>query len=533
MSVVPATRWVAGVTLAVASGAVVAGGAYRPTELPEFIGTTVAAGAAVMSAVMVGVCIARPWWGLLLFVAAMPIVNVARAQVWIGAVQIIPATLVIAALALGAVLQRFPSSAPDAPPPPGRRAWLFLGLGAGLALAASLAAPSMSDAANITLHGVLEPMVVFAVVIWLRPSPTKALHALMALTVGVIVGTVINLAWLGLFLVPRDLYDQRMLLARLTYFNAGIFGNMLVMAIPAAASLYFLRSRFRRPRLAASGAWLTIGVMIVALFFTYTKSAWLSAALVASLTIVLLVQAWRHRVPLLLVVAVLLALVVPYPLPVLRAVAPDVASGYQFFLVTLQGQGRLESWDPETYHGSGSIGIRLESIGAAAELTAGSPLLGVGPGGFQREFARIRPDASVPGLQSAHNLLPNLAAEYGLPFMLLVAIGLLWSIRAGLRTRLARASVPRVVGTLLGISLIGFLCLATLFGVDLYRTYRTMNLDVVTAALLTGLTYSVARAGQEPQLVAGASPRPDDGEPVDQTTQLGAAGQDEVASSRP
>jgi hypothetical protein len=50
----------------------------------------------------------------------------------------------------------------------------------------------------------------------------------------------------------------------------------------------------------------------------------------------------------------------------------------------------------------------------------------------------------------------------------------------------------RLAGTLLAVSLIGFLAMATLFGVDLYRSYRTMNSDVVAAALLAGLALSVA-----------------------------------------
>lgn len=387
---------------------------------------------------------------------------------------------------------------------------------------------------NITLHGVLEPMAVFAVVVALRPRIDQALHALVAVAAGVAIATLINFAWLVLLIGPRDLYQQRMLLARLTYFNVGIFANMLVTAIPAAASVLFLRSRFRWPRTAVALAAFAIGLMIVALFFTYTKSAWLSAALVASLLIVLLVQGWRRRIPLLLAVAVLLALVVPYPLSPLRAVAPDLAVAYETFLVTLQGEGRVESWDPDTYQGSGSIGIRLEALGAAAELTAGSPLLGVGPGGFQREFARIRPDASVPELNSAHNMLPNLAVEYGLPFALLVAIGLAWTIFAALGMRGEPNLDRRVVGTALAVSLIGFLCMATLFGVDLYRTYRTMNTDVVTAALLVGVAWSIARGWQRPgeRLAAGVAPGDEGGQAVDQPSQLGATGSDEGSVRR-
>jgi O-antigen ligase len=482
-----------------ASGALAAGaavltliGAYRPLEAPVAFGVAAAVVAATVAVGMVLLAIARPWPGVLLLMAAMPIVAVARAQLFIGPVQVLPVTLVVVALVVGRVLRGDAQPAPGTAPLPRARTWWLLAIAAALAVAATVMAPG-SDALNITLHGVLEPVVVFGLVIALRPSSEQALQALLAVAAGVAIATVINLSWLAVVLVPHDLYEQRLLLARLTYFNAGIFGTMLVTAIPAATAPLFFRERFPSPRIAAIGASAIIGLFVVALFFTYTKSAWLSAAVVAALLILLLVRGWQRRLPMLLGVALLLAAVVPYPLPLLRAVAPGWASGYESFLLALQGPARFESWDPETYQGSGSIAIRIEAVGAAAEMAAGSPWLGVGPGGFQAEFARIRPNAGVPGLQSAHNLLPNLAAEYGLPLALLVAAGLTWAVVAAFGRRRSAGPVPRVAGTLIGISLVGFLSMATLFGVDLYRVYRTMNLDVVTVALLAALSYSLAR----------------------------------------
>ena len=506
---------IASALLVAATVAMVVGGAYLPTEVPIGYGIALAIGAAVLAAVSVGVGVVRPWMGLLLWLAFMPIINAARVEVWIGPIQLIPTTLVIVALATGTLLH-----AGSAGLACGRRQRTD-GRGSCWDSArrwhavATLVAPG-GDAANITLHGVLEPMAVFGIVLALRPDGRQALYALLALGVGVAVAALINLTWLALLLDPSDQYEQRMLLARLTYFNVGIFGTMLVMAIPAAAIAYFLRHSLPWPRQAAWLASAALGLMLVALYFTYTKSAWLSAALVASLMILAFVHRWRHRVPLLLAVAALLAVVVPYPLVALRVVAPDLATGYESFLVALQGEGRVESWDPDTYYGSGSLSIRLEALGAAAEMTAESPLLGVGPGGFQREFPRIRPDASVPRLQSAHNLLPNLAAEYGLPLAMLVGIGLLSAIAAALRTRRAGAAELRVMGTTLAISLIGFGSMATLFGVDLYRPYRTMNADVVTAALLAGLAFSMARAAGPPSAGPSPSPLPQRHQSIDQ-----------------
>ena len=522
-----------GLALVAASVVLVLTGAYRPVQLPALVGTAVAFGVAALTALIAGLAFIRPWQGLLLFCAAMPVVNVARAQAWIGSVQILPATVVIAALALGVLLQR--SATTDGGewrPPTARMLWVILGAAVVLAVGASLADTASETALNITLHGVLEPLAVFALVVALRPRADRALQALVAIAVGVTLATIINFAWLILLIGPRGLYEQRMLLARLTYFNVGIYADMLVVAIPAAFAALVLRFEFRRPRVLLGIGTIAIGLMVVALFFTYTKSAWLSAALVAALLIVLLVDGWRRRIPLLAVVMVLLALVVPYPLPFLRGVAPDLAAGYQGFLVALQGEGRVESWDPDTYQGSGSISIRLEAVGAAAELTARDPLLGVGPGGFQEAFAEIRPDASVPDLQSAHNLLPNLAAEYGLPFALLVAGGLLWAIRAGLLLHQSQETVPRVVGVALGVALIGFLAMATMFGVDLYRTYRTMNLDVVIVAVLAALSCSITRIGARQTSAGRAGSRTDGRDTFDQPVHLGPADQDELGGAR-
>jgi O-antigen ligase len=407
-----------------------------------------------------------------------------------------------------------------------RSTWPALAIAAALAVAATLATPDRAVAANITLHGVLEPMATFGLVYALRPTTRQLSGALLAVAAGVVIATLVNFAWLLVVVGPRDLYEQRMLFARLTYFNVGTFGTMLVITIPAVASLLFAHSWPRARGAARLIGWSAIGLIVVALFFTYTKSAWLSAALAATLMVLLLVQTWRRRIPLLLLIAMLLAIVVPYPLVALRVVAPGLAAAYESLLVNMQGEGRVESWDPDTYNGSGSVGIRLEAIGAAAEITASSPLLGVGPGGFQREFERIRPDASVPELQSAHNLLPNLAAEYGLPFALLVAVGLALVIWRAVGMHRSPIELERVTGIAVGLSLIGFVAMATLFGNDLYRAYRTMNADTIAVALLASLAWALP--GCEEASGARRSPGPEAGETLHQPMDLGAAGRHEV-----
>ncbi len=486
-----AARPVAGGLLVGCSIALVAMGTYRPEQQEPMLAIMAAGVAALLAGLVAGLATVRPWWGLVAWIAAAPIINVARAQLWVDGIQLIPSSFMVAALGIG-ILLRDDLSDGRAP----RRTSVTLAtvaLAAVLAIASTLAAPAPRAAANITMHGVLEPLAAFAIVVALRPDARQALQAMLSLAAGVTLATVINLAWLLLFVAPADLYEQRMQLARLTYFNVGIFASMLVAAIPATATLLLVpRREGRWFAVARVAAWLAIGLFVVALFLTFTKSAWLSAALVSVLLIILLVRTWRARAGLLLVVAVLLAVGVPYPLAVLRVAVPDAAAAYESFLGSLQGSGRLESWDPDTYQGSGSIGIRVEAVGAAAEMAAGSPLLGVGPGRFGPEFARLRPDSSVPGLQSAHNLLPNLAAEYGLPLATIVGVGFAVLVAWSLVSARGMAGEPRVVATVIGVSLIGLASMASLFGMDLYRSYRTMNSDVLTAAILAGLAWSAA-----------------------------------------
>lgn len=481
-----AARPLFGGLLVGASLGLVALGAHRPAEQGAAVAIIAAAVAALLVALIVGLAVARPWWGLVAWLAAAPIVNVARAELWLGGIQLIPSTFVVLALVAGVALDGRAHTA--------RVPWLPLATAAALAIAASAVAPAPVAAASITLHGVLEPLAVFAIVVALRPDTARTLQALVALAAGVALATVVNLVWLVLLVAPADLYQQRMQLARLTFFSVGIYASMLVVAMPTVAGLQALRPPSARPGVVRAVAWGVIGLFVVALFLTFTKSAWLSAALACAVLILLLVRAWRARLALLLAVAAVLAVGVPYPLPVLRATLPAVASAYESFVRGLQGSARLESWDPDTYQGSGSIGIRLDAIGAAAEMVAGSPWLGVGPGGFAREFPAVRPDASVPELQSAHNLLPNLAAEYGLPFALLVAAGLAWLVAAGVAHARRAAGEQRVAAGVVVAALIGFLAMATLFGVDLYRSYRTMNTDVVVAAVLAGLAWCLVSA---------------------------------------
>ncbi len=485
-------RSLVGIGMAVLAALVIIIGQYRPVEQSMLLGVTVALMSAAVAMWVSYLAVVSPWWGLLAYLALHPVINLARAQVWIGWVQVIAATPVVIALLIGAGwgLWRSRTQPADAHGV-GSATWGLLGGAALLAIASTLASPLSVDGVNVTIHGALVPLAMLGCVLALRPDARRALQAVTALAGGVAVASLLNLTWLAYGLSDVYFYERRMFFARLTYFNVGIFGEMLVLGLPLLAIPLLIRERMGWPRWVTPVTWAAIATVLLALFFTYTKSAWLTAALGATLVIMLLVRGWGRKALLLAATYALLAVVVPYPQPVLERIAPDLAADYRAFVVSLQSEQRVESWDPETKEGSGSVGIRWLAIGASADLIAEHPLLGVGPARYGTEFSSIRPDASVPHLSSAHNFLANLAVEYGVPLALIVAFGLAVAMLPGLLALLDPDPTRRVAAVMVSISLTCFLLVATLFGNDLYRPFRTMGSDVVIVAVLVGLGLSL------------------------------------------
>ncbi|HEX6128519.1 MAG TPA: O-antigen ligase family protein [Candidatus Limnocylindria bacterium] len=467
-------------------------GYYRPAEQSPALGLAVAIVASAVVAAVSYLAVMRPWWGLVAFLAATPAINIARAQVWIGPVQLISATAVVLALIIGVGWElRRPRDPAGAMGGVSGITWGLLGGAAVLAIASTVVAPLTPESLNVTLHGALAPLAVLGCVLVLRPNAVRALHAMLALAGGVALAGLINLGWMTYALSDLYFYERRIFFARLTYFNVGTFGEMLVIALPLLAIPLLVRRQFGWPKWVPWATWGAIGVMILALFYTYTKSAWITATLGSTLVIILLVEGWGRKALLLVGTYLLLAVVVPYPYPVLQRVSPDLAEDYRSLVVAMQSERRVESWDPESEEGAGSVGIRWIAIWASVELVSEHPVLGVGPTRYGPEFARIRPDASVPNLSSAHNFLANLAAEYGLPLAVLVTFGLAVAMLPGLPALVDPDPLRRVAAVMVAIALTCFMLVATLFGIDLYRTFRTMNSDVIAVAVLVGLGVSL------------------------------------------
>lgn len=270
------TRLLGGL-VALASAALVLAGQYRPVEQSPLLGLAVGMVAAAAAAPAGYLVIVRPWWGLLAWLALMPVMNAARAQLYLGPVQLIATTPGALGLVLGTAIWRgrlAPAERPNVP----AVAWGLLAVAAALAVVATVAAPISSESINITLHGVLVPFAVFGAVLAMRPDPRAVVQAVAALAFGIISAAMVNLAYLFGTIGPSSFYERRFLYARLTYFNTGIFGGMLVAGMVHLCVVLIARARMGWSRCVAPVTWGAMAIAVVAVFFTYTKSAWVAGA---------------------------------------------------------------------------------------------------------------------------------------------------------------------------------------------------------------------------------------------------------------
>jgi O-antigen ligase len=451
----------------------------------------------VLGPLVAALAVLRPWAGLVAWVVLMPALDIARVAVSIGDVQLILPTLVIAALAVG--LWRWNArgghlAAGEGLPTLRRTVYAGAGLMVIVTVLSTLlgtAPPARS--VPIALHGLVEPALLLAIAVALRPSWRAAAALTIGMGTSVALATVFNLVRI---VVVRDQLtsdaEMRVQLARLTYYNVGIYGDMLAMALPLLLGGLLMRRALRGPRWSGALFGLGLAISLVGLYMTLTKSAWLGAAAGSMALLLFLARSWRTRFAALAAAAVLVALVVPYPAYLLRAVSPSLADTYEH--VTSFVNSRASTIDPSTPEGEVSVTERLYATEAALRMTLARPLLGVGPGGFAAEYEqRYRPADSTRALDSAHDLIPYVGAELGLPAAVLVALalggGILLAWLAGRRADPAD-TIGRVLPMSVSAALVGFVVVSATFGVDLYRDYRMISSDVLFAALLLAVAAS-------------------------------------------
>jgi O-antigen ligase len=511
---------------------------HDPYDVGAGLVTRVVAGLVpLVAGALAGAAVLRPKVGYLGILLLTPVVDVAQVHLTVGPVQVISQTVLLAALCIGlalrdAELQPEPRPEPargraaegagtDATGPPPGSGWrsrvplpaaaaaatlLFLTV-AALSTAAS---PKVETSTTVLLHGILEPVGMGAVLLALRPTRRDVVLVAVVLGVSVALGGLLNMIQtLGEVRTLSGLQAQRLLFSRITYFNVGLFGEMLAMAMPLLLAALVAR---RRLDLRRSVVLLLAAAMVTALaslFLTFSKSAYLATAAGSLLLLLLIVHSWWRRASIVLAAVLLSGAVIPWPALFLR-VSPPLEEAYRSAVVSLVGQSRYDSWDPSTLSGRGSLLERWYATRAAVAMAVDHPLLGIGLDQFKTQYVgRYKPPEADLDLDSAHTFWPEIAAELGLPALALAT--LVFAAAALSLWRLYRSppdEATRILAATLLAALVAWLMVATTFDVDLYREWRNMSSDVVMMAVITAAAFALCectRRGTRDGTAAGAA----------------------------
>jgi hypothetical protein len=456
----------------------------------------------------------RPWPALLAWIVAMPFFTAARLGPSVGWIQVTPSTVILGTLACAYLLshrrRRVVEGLVPSRPGPAAVPFAIGGAIVLLAIISTAVSPDLSTGIPITMHGVVEPVVVGLLLIAMRPTTRQLLALGLTMALSAALAGAVSLArMLTIVHSFGDFQTLRAELGRVTYFNVGILGGMLVMAVPfiavvivrpaacvsaverAAGSMTALMGRVsetarpqrglgveRGVRVAAT---LALALVLAVTYLTYSKSAWI-AALGVFVGLALAVPATRRGRGVALVAVVLAsALVLPYG----ELIA--VATGNSNTSTTPPANDRQDSFNPNSPEGEISITGRYLATKAAIAMAVDHPILGVGPGLFGVEYAGPYHDPQAKeALQSPHDMLPGVAAEYGLPLSILLALVVAAALIRAWRLWRSTLDLARLLALAFGLSLVAFMIVATLFGTDLYRAYRYMNTDVLYFGLILG-----------------------------------------------
>ena len=509
---------------------IVYGTARAPLDImPGAVAQALSLLAPLPAGLAAALCVLAPWPGLLAVLLLTPWFDAAQVGWWLGPLQVLGATWFVAWLLVGVALRVRSGSDRATVRARGRQhRWAFAGgvVLLGLATASTVVSADLGASGPVWLHGVVEPLVLGLLALLLVPDRRGLRLALLCLGISAALAGLINLAQ-TLPTVPSPLALQdhdRAIFARLVYFNVGLFGEVLAMAIALLAAALIaprpptesaLSREEGRPwsRWSSGTVAVALVVCLACLYLTFSKSGWLAAGVALLALGLAWLRSRRARVAVLGGALVVSALVAPWPLPILQATAPPVADAYQGLMVRVWGAARLATWDPSTTAGEVSITERVYASSAALRMAADHPLFGVGLDRFKVEYAGpYRDPRATVVLDSAHDLLPNLAAELGLPFALLVAAAMAAALVSAWRVwRGGRDPEARWLGAGIGAALVAWWIVSTTFDPDLYRTWRLMASDIVFAAVLVALALALpalARTPQTPERSPAAEPPP-------------------------
>ncbi len=503
-----------------------------PLDIKAGIVARVIAGLApLLAATVAAYAIFRPWRGFVAVLFLTPVFDVAQVSVWIGAVQVISQTLFVVVLAT-AVALRSPGSPPSSAQParpgppksstsdprPRSRSWLGRltpDRVAGAAIVALLAvavlstafSPSPPTSATILLHGILEPAAMAFILLALSPTRRQLALLLIVMGVSVALGGLLDMAQSIPAMKTLDVMQtDRLFFSRINYFNVGLFGEMLALAMPILIVAILARRHLHLGRTAVLVIVAAIMVCLVSLFLTFSKSAYLATFGGCLVLILLVVTSWRRRAAIILATCLVSTVVIPWPAFFLQ-VSPPLAQAYRSAMVSLMGESRYDSWDPATISGQGSLVERWYATRAGIEMAIDHPLLGVGLDEFGPLYlSHYRPPQAKDDLDWAHSMLPEIAAELGFPALLLAlliyaaAFLALWRVYRAPPDPLARLLASALLAALVSWQVVGLA-----FAGDMYRWWRNMSSDYVMMTVLMASAFALYRLTRR----AATPPMPD------------------------
>ena len=145
------------------------------------------------------------------------------------------------------------------------------------------------------MHGILEPLAMGVILLILATGRRRLALVLVALGLSVALGGAINMIQsIPAFGTLASLQTNRLLFSRLTFFNVGLFGEMLAMAAPLLLGAIAARRQLGLGRLAVAVLTIALVVSAAALFLTFSKSAYLATAGGIVTFFLLLTTTWRR-----------------------------------------------------------------------------------------------------------------------------------------------------------------------------------------------------------------------------------------------
>ena len=492
--------------------------AMKPGPYVTFVSITVPAVAAVVAAF----ALYRPWHALLVVLALTPFWDAAYIGWYVGPVQVILQTIFVLTIAVGAFtpsIVRLANSAYASYSGTGVRSIASTDIASarrggfaafrlaevavvgflGIAVVSTLASHNVTLSATDLLHGILEPIALAALVVYMRPSRRDLVFLVVALGLGIAIGTVFNLVQtLPTTHTFSAMQAARLYFARASYYNVGLFATAASTIIPAVVAALVARRALHLPWWGTALILATLALGLTGLFLSFSKSAWLGTAIAIVVVLGMILRTWRRRIALVLASLAVSTLFIPWPALLLQ-VAPAVNNGYRAVMTSLVGEQRFDSWNPATLAGRGSLSERYYAVDAAVRMALANPVLGVGLDQFGPNYLNpiYRPAAAQDVLDHAHSLFPEIAAELGIAAAALVFViyaGALWAMLRVYRT--ARDQLTRVMSAGLAAAIVGWLVVATAFGCDIYRPTRELSSDVVASVVILGAAIALARLVQ-------------------------------------